>query len=41
MVSARLAVECILDPTRSKAAIWDVNVEREYHEQAASGGKSG
>ena len=34
MVSARMAVECILDPARSKVAIWDVNVEQEYHEQA-------
>jgi protoporphyrinogen oxidase len=34
MVSARLAVECILDPSRDKRTIWDVNVEQEYHEEA-------
>jgi protoporphyrinogen oxidase len=34
MVSARLAVECILDPARDKRSIWDVNVEQEYHEEA-------
>jgi len=34
MVSARLAVECIVDPARDKAAIWNVNVEQEYHEEA-------
>ena len=33
MVSARLAVECILDPARDKRSIWDVNVEQEYHEE--------
>ena len=36
MVSARLAVECILDPARDKTAIWNVNVEQEYHEEAAA-----
>jgi protoporphyrinogen oxidase len=33
MVSARLAVECILDPARDKRSIWEVNVEQEYHEE--------
>jgi protoporphyrinogen oxidase len=37
MVSAKLAVECILDPSLHKAAIWAVNVEQEYHEEAKSG----
>ena len=37
MVSARLAVECILDPSRDKTAIWNVNVEQEYHEEAHAG----
>ena len=36
MVSARLAVECILDPARDKTAIWKVNVEQEYHEEATT-----
>ncbi len=36
MVSARLAVECILDPARDKRAIWNVNVEQEYHEEATA-----
>jgi protoporphyrinogen oxidase len=33
MVSAKLAVECILDPSRNRDAIWDVNVEQDYHEE--------
>jgi protoporphyrinogen oxidase len=33
MVSAKLAVECILDPSRDRKAIWDVNVEQDYHEE--------
>ena len=33
MVSARLAVDCILDPSLAKTAIWAVNVEQEYHEE--------
>jgi len=36
MVSARMAVECILDPARDKTAIWNVNVEQEYHEEATT-----
>ena len=36
MVSARMAVECILDPSRDKTAIWNVNVEQEYHEEATT-----
>ena len=39
MVSARLAAQCIVDPSRAKAAIWDVNVEQEYHEEKAGGPK--
>jgi len=35
MVSARLAALCIVDPSRDKAAIWNVNVEQEYHEEGA------
>lgn len=34
MVSAKLAVECIIDPKRDKSAIWNVNVEQEYHEES-------
>jgi protoporphyrinogen oxidase len=41
MVSARMAVECILDSSRDKRAIWDVNVEREYHEERKSDGAAG
>jgi len=33
MVSARLAVDCILDPAKDRNAIWDVNVEQDYHEE--------
>ncbi len=33
MVSAKLAVECILDPTKSRDAIWEVNVEQDYQEE--------
>jgi protoporphyrinogen oxidase len=33
MVSARLAVECIQDPSRDRRAIWDVNVEQDYLEE--------
>ena len=33
MVSAKLAVECILDPTKNRGAIWEVNVERDYQEE--------
>ena len=33
MVSAKLAVECILDPSRNRGAIWDVNVEQDYLEE--------
>ena len=33
MVSAKLAVECILDPGKDRDAIWDVNVEQDYHEE--------
>jgi len=33
MVSAKLAVECILDPNKDRNAIWDVNVEQDYHEE--------
>ena len=34
MVSAKMAVECILDPSRDRDAIWDVNVEQDYLEEA-------
>jgi protoporphyrinogen oxidase len=33
MLSAKMAVECILDPARDRRAIWDINTEEEYHEQ--------
>ena len=33
MVSAKLAVECILDPAKNRAEIWDVNVEQDFHEE--------
>ncbi len=39
MVSARMAAQCILDPSRPKSAIWDVNVEQEYHEERAEGSR--
>jgi protoporphyrinogen oxidase len=39
MVSARLAIECILDPARDKRSIWDVNVEQEYHEETKAVGR--
>ena len=32
MLSAVRTVECILGDREDKAAIWDVNVEKEYHE---------
>lgn len=32
MLSAIRTVECILDGREDKAAIWDVNVEKKYHE---------
>ncbi len=33
MVSARMAVECIEDPTCDREAIWKVNLEQDYHEE--------
>ncbi len=33
MVSAKLAVECIVDPAMNRGAIWDVNVEQDYQEE--------
>ncbi len=33
MVSAKLAAECILDPAKSRDAIWEVNVEQDYQEE--------
>ncbi|MBL0289316.1 MAG: NAD(P)/FAD-dependent oxidoreductase [Betaproteobacteria bacterium] len=38
MVSARMAVQCILDPSRDREAIWQVNLEQDYHEEDAAGG---
>ena len=32
MLSAKLAVDCILNQGRGKMEIWDVNSENEYHE---------
>jgi protoporphyrinogen oxidase len=34
MLTAKLAVEAILDGTVDKAAIWAVNVDDDYHEEA-------
>jgi protoporphyrinogen oxidase len=36
MVSARMAVECILDPSLDREAIWHVNLDQEYHEEDAA-----
>lgn len=36
MVSAKMATDCIMNPNKNKSAIWDVNVEQEYHEEKAS-----
>jgi len=33
MLSAKLAVECILDRSKNRDAIWDVNAEQDYHEE--------
>jgi protoporphyrinogen oxidase len=33
MVSAKVAVECILNPALNRDSIWDINVEQEYHEE--------
>lgn len=33
MVSAKIAVECVLDPSQRREAIWEVNVEQDYHEE--------
>jgi protoporphyrinogen oxidase len=35
MLTAKLAVEAILDGTVGKAAIWDVNIDDDYHEEGA------
>ena len=33
MLSAKCAVECIIDPSKRREAIWEVNVEQDYHEE--------
>ncbi|MEP7205990.1 MAG: NAD(P)/FAD-dependent oxidoreductase [Casimicrobiaceae bacterium] len=37
MLTAKAAVDCIAAGSSDKAAIWDVNVDDEYHEQRAPG----
>ena len=37
MITAKLAVEAILGESSSKAAIWNVNVDDEYHEEQQPG----
>jgi protoporphyrinogen oxidase len=39
MLTAKLAVESILDSTGSKEAIWAVNVDDDYHEAKSDGSK--
>jgi protoporphyrinogen oxidase len=41
MLSAKLAAEAIVAGTSDKSAIWDVNIDDEYHEEAAAQGRSG
>ena len=36
MLSAKLAVEAILSGNSDKSAIWDVNIDDEYHEEQSS-----
>jgi protoporphyrinogen oxidase len=36
MLAANCAVGCIIDARQSKAAIWDINAEDEYHEESRS-----
>jgi len=36
MLTAKLAVEAILDGKVGKAAIWDVNIDDDYHEEGAA-----
>lgn len=36
MLSAKLAVEAVLSGSCDKTAIWDVNIDDEYHEEASS-----
>jgi protoporphyrinogen oxidase len=36
MLSAKLAVEAILSGSSDKSAIWDVNIDDEYHEEQSS-----
>jgi hypothetical protein len=33
MLSAKYAVECLLDPARDRDAAWEINAEEEYHEE--------
>jgi hypothetical protein len=33
MLSAKYAVECLLDPARDRDALWEINAEEEYHEE--------
>jgi hypothetical protein len=38
MLAAKAAVDCIAAGSRDKAALWSVNVEEDYHEEAAPSG---
>ena len=40
MLSAKLAVDAILMHKADKSAIWNVNIDDEYHEEAIDKGKS-
>jgi hypothetical protein len=33
MLTAMMAVECVMDGSVSKDAVWAVNTEEEYHEE--------
>lgn len=39
MVTAMEAVRCIVEGSSDKSAVWDVNTEKEYHEEKAEAGK--
>jgi hypothetical protein len=34
MLTAKLAVECIASGNLDKSAIWDINVDDDYHEES-------
>jgi protoporphyrinogen oxidase len=41
MLAAKAAVECIKGGSADKSAIWSVNTEDDYHEEAGAGDKNG